>query len=155
MTCTISNSTPEFTTEAQQSKEIASRVPEILCMDDDPEVSRNIEIRLRDFRVNVTRAFFGMQGFWEATTSYPDLIIMDLAMPNGDGRFVLESLKGNTCAAAIPVIVLTGMRDRRLRHELLSLGADCFLNKPVRFEELQKAISRFVTLERRLETLDP
>jgi DNA-binding response OmpR family regulator len=126
-------------------------VPQILCVDDDPEISRSIEMRLREYLVDISRTFFGMQGFWEAVTDHPDLIIMDVAMPNGDGKFVLESLRSNSNTQAIPVIVLTGMRDAKLRHELFALGANQFLTKPIHFDELFHEISRFVDLEKRPE----
>ena len=128
---------------------VLNRPAKLLCIDDDPDISRNIELRLGDYRVEVIRAFFGMHGFWEAVTESPDLIIMDLAMPNGDGKFVLESLRTNQKTADVPVIVLTGMRDRRVRNEMFQLGADQFLRKPIRFEELLHEIGRFVTLKLR------
>lgn len=135
------------TTKAATPSSNSNRVARILCIDDDPEISRSIELRLGEFQVDVRRAFFGMQGFWEAMTDIPDLIIMDLAMPNGDGRFVLESLKNNQQTADVPVIILTGMRDKSCKRTMLSLGADQFLTKPIRFDDLFHEISRFLTLE--------
>ncbi|MCA9188919.1 MAG: response regulator [Pirellulaceae bacterium] len=126
-----------------------TEVPLILCIDDEPEVSRSIEMRLRDYLVDVSRAYFGMQGFWEAVTDRPDLILMDLAMPNGDGRFLLESLRRNSTTATIPVIVLTGMRDAHFRNELFALGANQFLQKPIAFDDLFHEMSRFVDLQKR------
>lgn len=127
------------------------KVVRILCVDDDPDISQNIQLRLSEYQVDVKRAFFGMQGFWEAITATPDLIIMDLAMPNGDGRFVLESLRNNSQTADVPVIILTGMRDKKLRSEMFKLGADQFLTKPVRFDDLFHEISRFISLQKRPE----
>ena len=123
--------------------------PTILCIDDDPDVSGAIERRLSNYDVDVVRAFHGMHGFAEALTHKPDVIVMDLAMPRGDGVTILECLRRNRQTAGIPVIVLTGMRDRRLRHKLLSLGANQFLNKPMRLDELLHELGHFVDLRER------
>lgn len=121
----------------------------ILCVDDDPDISRAIQLRLSEYQVDVVRAFFGIQGFWDAITESPDLIIMDLAMPNGDGRFMLQSLRNNPEIRNVPVIILTGMRNHTLKNEMFNLGADQFLTKPIRFDELIHEINRFVTLTKR------
>lgn len=123
--------------------------PTILCIDDDPEVSGAIERRLDRYDVHVIRAFHGMHGYAEALAHKPDAIVMDLRMPRGDGATILECLRRNQQTAAIPVIVLTGMRDRRLKHRLLNLGANEFLCKPLPLDELTRTLGRFVDLRER------
>lgn len=125
------------------------RVPRILCIDDDPEICRTLELRLGQYQAEVLVAYFGTQGFWEAITDHPDLILMDVGMPSGDGRFVLQSLRQNRMTERIPVIVLTGMRDPSLRSEMLSLGADRFLNKPIHFDVLLREMQDFVEIAKR------
>jgi len=128
-------------------------VPTILCIDDDPEVSGAIERRLSRYNVHFIRAFHGMHGYAEALTHRPDVILMDLKMPNGDGVTILECLRRNQQTAAIPVIVLTGMRDRRLKHRLLNLGAEAYLCKPLLLDDLTRTLGHFVELhERKAET---
>ncbi|MCS7467154.1 response regulator [Stieleria sp. ICT_E10.1] len=129
----------------------ATRTPRILCIDDDPEICRTLEMRLSDYQAEVLVAYFGTQGFWEAITDHPDLILMDVSMPSGDGRFVLESLRNNQATEGIPVIVLTGMRDPELHSEMLALGADRFLNKPIHFDVLLREMQSFVELSKRPE----
>ncbi len=129
----------------------ATRTPRILCIDDDPEICRTLEMRLSDYQAEVLVAYFGTQGFWEAITDHPDLILMDVSMPSGDGRFVLESLRNNQATERIPVIVLTGMRDPDLQSEMLALGADSFLNKPVHFDVLLSEMQSFVEISKRPE----
>lgn len=131
------------------------RDPRILCIDDDPEICRTLEMRLGEYQAEVQLAYFGTQGFWEAITDHPDLILMDVAMPSGDGRFVLESLRKNAMTERIPVIVLTGMRDPRLRSQLFALGADQYLTKPIHFQELLPEITRFVDLRKREAATGP
>ena len=84
--------------------------PKILCIDDDPDISFAIEQHLRRFELHVIRSFHGMHGFTLAVRELPAVIIMDLAMPQGDGVTILEWLRRNQQTARIPAIVLTGMR---------------------------------------------
>lgn len=122
------------------------RIPLILSVDDDPEISSTIAMRLRDYDVRVKQAFFGIQGFWEAVRETPDLILLDMAMPQGNGQFVLECLKRNQRSAAIPVIVLSGARDPGHRNLAFQLGAVQFMRKPVEFVQLLIEMRRHVDL---------
>jgi len=124
-------------------------IPTILCIDDDPDISRTIELRLSNFDVNVKRTFGGMQGFAFAAHVKPDVIITDLRMPMGEGEFVVESLKRNSQTTHIPVIVLSGQPGGDLPKRLCRLGAAKFFRKPVRFDELLAELSRHITLRER------
>ena len=128
---------------------VPSSTPKVLCIDDDPDISFAIEQHLRQFDLHVLRSFHGMHGFTLAVQELPAVIIMDLAMPQGDGKTILEWLRRNRQTATIPAIVLTGMRDRNLAQKLFELGADQFLTKPVRCDELVHELSRFVDVRRR------
>lgn len=132
-----------------QPNPCATRTPRILCVDDDPDIQTTIELRMRKYEVEIEHAFYGMQGIVEAAKSHPDLILMDQAMPHGNGEYLLETVKRNPATSAIPVIVLTGMRDPSLKHRLMQAGAESFLQKPVHFDELVHHISRFIDLRDR------
>ena len=119
----------------------------VLCIDDDPEISRIIQLRLSGFNTHVDRAFHGMQGHWLAMKDKPDVIIMDLGMPRGDGEYVLECLQRNEETQDIPVIVLSGRSGDDLPNRLMALGASGFLRKPCRFDELFSELSRFIELK--------
>ena len=125
------------------------KVPRILCIDDDPDVQTTIELRMRQYEVEIEHAFYGMQGIVEAVNTQPDVILMDLAMPNGDGHYLLDCIKKNSATVNIPVLVLTGMRDPALKNRLLNNGAEAFLQKPVHFDELLHQISRFIDIRER------
>ena len=79
----------------------------------------------------------------------PDLILMDLAMPHGNGEYLLDVIKRNEQTADIPVIVLTGMRDNQMKRRLMRIGAAQYLTKPLRLDDLVHEISRFVDLQER------
>ena len=127
----------------------AMPVPKVLCIDDDPDISATIMLRLSEFLVDVKRTFHGMQGFTVAAQEKPDVIITDLKMPMGEGKMVLESLKRNAQTAHIPVIVLTGQRGDDLPGCMYRLGAAKFFRKPVLFEELLRELSRHIPLQQR------
>jgi DNA-binding response OmpR family regulator len=128
------------------SDETQVRTPVIMCVDDDPGIQSAIEMRLRCYDVSVRHTYYGMQGIWESIRDSPDLIILDVAMPNGDGRYVLQCLRSNKNTARVPIIVLTGMRDPNLMRELVLAGADQYLHKPISGDQLVHQIGRFVTL---------
>src|ERR1700683_4075166 len=103
----------------------------ILIVDDDPDVRLGLHVRLKANHYNVIFAPDGMASIAEARKHMPDLIILDLGLPAGDGFSVLERLKANDSLSSIPVIVLSA-RDRTAnRDRALKAGARVFLQKPV------------------------
>ncbi|TWT37003.1 Sensor histidine kinase TodS [Posidoniimonas corsicana] len=127
----------------------ATRTPRVLCIDDDPDIHTSIELALGRYDVAVEHSYYGMQGIVDALGQGPDLIISDVAMPNGDGRYLVENLRRNTATAQTPIIVLSGMRDPAIRSRLLRDGVNAFLPKPVRSTELIRQISEFIELRER------
>jgi DNA-binding response OmpR family regulator len=108
---------------------------DILIVDDDPDMLQALQIRLKASGYDVHCAEDGMGAISEARKHAPDLIVLDLGMPAGDGFVVLDTLKTNIDLSSIPVIVLSG-RDRRANEErVLNAGARAFLQKPVQSNE--------------------
>ena len=120
--------------------------PTILCIDDDPQISESIRLRLRDYEVNVICGYFGMHGFHEAMTHKPDLIISDMKMPQGEGNVVVDCVRKNADTSHIPIVILTGQKDRPLEGQLRRQGVQDYLVKPVEFDELKSTISKYVQL---------
>jgi DNA-binding response OmpR family regulator len=103
----------------------------ILIVDDDPDVRLGLHVRLKANLYDVVFAADGIAAISEARKRMPDLIILDLGLPAGDGFSVLERLKANLSLALIPVIVVSA-RDRNANRErALKAGARAFLQKPV------------------------
>lgn len=127
------------------------KLPVVLCIDDDPNIQSAIELRLNRYEVEVQHAYYGMQGIWESVRGNPALIILDIAMPNGDGRYVLRCLRSNKNTAHVPIIVLTGMRDPQLMRDIMLAGADEYLRKPISSDELIHQIGRFIMLQKKPE----
>jgi DNA-binding response OmpR family regulator len=105
---------------------------DILIVDDDPDMRQALQIRLRANGYVVHCAEDGIGAISEARKHTPDLIVLDLGLPVGDGFVVLDRLKTNLNLSSIPVIVLSG-RDRRANQErALNAGARAFLQKPLK-----------------------
>lgn len=121
--------------------------PKVLCIDDDPAICTAVESHLSQYDVEVHTAYLGKQGIWSAVTESPDVIITDLRMPHGNGQYVIECLKGRADTSQIPVIVLTGQRDPKIKHWTMSLGVDHFLQKPLRMDRLVGLLGRWIDLK--------
>jgi DNA-binding response OmpR family regulator len=113
---------------------------DILVVDDDPDMRLALQIRLKANGYDVHCAANGTGAISEARKHRPDLIVLDLGIPDGDGFVVLDVLKKNFTLSSIPVIVLSG-RDRRANEErVLNAGGRAFLQKPVQTNEFLAVI---------------
>ena len=116
----------------------------ILVVDDDPEMRLALTIRLRANNYEVGVAHDGVSAVAEARKQMPDLILLDLGLPAGDGFTVLERLQALETLAHIPVIVVSG-RSRAANHErAINAQAKAFLQKPVKNSELLSTIQRIL-----------
>jgi DNA-binding response OmpR family regulator len=117
---------------------------DILIVDDDPDMRQALQIRLKANAYDVHCAEDGVGAISEARKHTPDLIVLDLGLPAGDGFVVLDMLKTNLHLSSIPVIVLSG-RDRRANQErALNAGARAFLQKPVQTNEFLSVIRQTI-----------
>ncbi len=73
--------------------------------------------------------------------SRPDLIILDLNLPKKDGREVLQDIKSDEALKCIPVVVLTTSQDMLDIQRCYELGANCWISKPIGFDEFIKIVS--------------
>ena len=114
----------------------------ILVVDDERDIVKALTIRLRGAGYEVVTAFDGAQGIFTAHKENPDLIILDIRMPAGNGFSVAEKLKQSTNTFTIPVIFLTGSPEKNAEKKAMVLGARFYIKKPYDPEELLDAVKR-------------
>jgi two-component system KDP operon response regulator KdpE len=126
----------------------------ILIVEDDADVRMGLHVRLK---TNNYEIFFAVDGFstlTEARKHEPDLILLDLGLPAGDGFVVMDRIKAVPALAMIPIIVLSGRAGAANRERALKAGAKAFLEKPVDNAELlaviRQALGETVKRERPL-----
>ena len=114
--------------------------PKILIVDDDPDLLKALRLRLRANNCDVVSVSDGYSVVGAAQREHPDVIILDLGLPAGDGFVVLERLQISDQLSGIPVIVLTARDPQGNEARALKAGAAAFFQKPVDNEELMNVI---------------
>jgi two-component system KDP operon response regulator KdpE len=110
-----------------------SNAPHILVIDDEPQILRAIRTILTEKQFKVTTANRGEEGLTLAATNEPDIVILDLGLPDMDGVEVCSRLREWT---QCPIIVLSVRDSERDKVAALDAGADDYLTKPFGIEEL-------------------
>ena len=110
-----------------------STAPHILVIDDEPQILRAIRTILMEKQFKVTTASRGEEGLTLAATNEPDIVILDLGLPDMDGVEVCSRLREWT---QCPIIVLSVRDSERDKVAALDAGADDYLTKPFGIEEL-------------------
>jgi len=116
----------------------------ILIVDDDPEMRLALSVRLRANSYDVCVAVDGVSAIAEARKQMPDLILLDLGLPAGDGFTVLERLQAMEALVHIPVLVVSGRNRLANQERVLAANAQGFLQKPVKNSQLLEAIARIL-----------
>jgi DNA-binding response OmpR family regulator len=114
----------------------------ILIVDDERDIVKALMIRLQGAGYDVVTAFDGAQAVFMAHKEKPDLIILDIRMPAGNGFSVAEKLKRSDHTLTIPVIFLTGSPEMNAEEKARAVGARFYIKKPYDPEELLDAIKR-------------
>ena len=114
----------------------------ILVVDDDAWILRMVTTVLEKRGYEVETACDGEEAFEKAVASPPNLLITDVMMPNMDGWSLVKALRGRPDFAFVPVIFLTALTSDDDRIRGFRLGADDYLPKPFRFEELDLRVGK-------------
>ena len=112
----------------------------ILIADDDSDLRLALSVRLRANNFDTVCAVDGYSALALALQERPDLIILDLGLPAGDGFAFLKKVKEYPALSSIPIIVLTGSNSRDDKKRSLESGAVAFLQKPHTDAELMRVI---------------
>jgi len=105
----------------------------VLVVDDEPQLVRALSINLRARHYDVNTAATGSEALKVAAAHPPDVVILDLGLPDMDGTEVIAGLRGWT---DVPVLVLSGRSDSIDKVEALDAGADDYVTKPFGMDEL-------------------
>jgi two-component system KDP operon response regulator KdpE len=105
----------------------------VLVVDDEPQIVRALRINLTARGYDVSTAASGEQALREAAASRPDVVVLDLGLPDLDGTTVIEGLRGWT---SVPIIVLSARTDSGDKVSALDAGADDYVTKPFGMDEL-------------------
>lgn len=116
------------------------RMQKILIVDDDPELRQALKLRLRANHYDTVHAVDGYSAIAQAQKEHPDLIILDLGLPAGDGFIVLERLQDDDKLSAIPVVVLTARDPQGNEQRAMQAGAAAYFQKPADNAELLDVI---------------
>lgn len=116
----------------------------ILVADDDRVVVELLSLWLRANGFVAKAAADGMQVIMGARRTPPAAIILDILMPGGTGLDVLKRLRANAATGTIPVIAMSASADPQLPDKVRELGADAFLLKPVREDEVVATLRRLL-----------
>ncbi len=108
----------------------------ILIADDDPDMVEVLTSRFRSNGYDVVGAYNGVWVVVKALKEHPDVIILDIDMPSGNGISVFEQLKKYVQTFFTPVIFITGYPSHKVRNRVIEMGADGFISKPFDAEEL-------------------
>lgn len=109
----------------------------ILVIDDEPAIRRLLKTSLSAEGYEVEEAATGEAGWLQFGRVKPDLVLLDLGLPDIDGREILKRIRG---AGLVPVIILSIRSDERGKVEALDLGADDYVAKPVGMDELNARV---------------
>jgi len=123
------------------------RLKKILVIDDEPDVVTYLAALLGDHGYQVSSALDAREGFAKAKTTRPDLITLDISMPNESGMRLLRDLQNDAETASIPVIIITGISSefqRFIATRKHLRAPDAYFEKPIDRGELLAAIRRIL-----------
>src|ERR1700676_2902505 len=112
----------------------------ILIVEDDADVRMGLHVRLKANNYDVFFAVDALSSLAEARKHEPDLILLDLGLPAGDGFLVMDRLKTVPALAIFPIIVFSGRSASANRERALKAGSKAFLENPVHNTELLAVI---------------
>jgi len=116
----------------------------VLVVDDEPEIVRVVSMRLKARGYEVLTAMDGLQATNVAIKEHPDLIILDIGMPAGDGHLVAKRLRDSAKTCSIPIIFLTAKTSEEDFMKAFDEGVSKYVTKPFDAEQLMIVVDELV-----------
>jgi two-component system, cell cycle response regulator len=132
----------------------ASSPGRILVVDDHQDNVELLRARLESWGYAVDTAADGIEALQAVEASPPDLILLDVMMPNVDGNEVARRVKQNPSLPFIPIIMQTALDSTESKVEGLEAGADDYITKPIEFAELKARLRSMLRIKRLQEELE-
>jgi CheY-like chemotaxis protein len=114
----------------------------VLVVDDDPDMVMVLGLLMKANGITALTATGGVEGLEKARADKPDVILLDIMMPDMDGYEVIKELRSDESTKGIPVIFVTARTDAEHRERAESLGADGYVTKPYERNSLMEVIRR-------------
>ncbi len=127
----------------------------ILIVEDDFDISNMLRIFFTGHGYQVDVASRGSDALEQCRKSLPDLVVLDIMLPDMDGYTVCKEMRTTTRTSHIPIIFLTQKDERSDKIAGLELGADDYITKPFDIEELKLRIGTAIRTHQRLNMTDP
>jgi two-component system, OmpR family, KDP operon response regulator KdpE len=127
-------------------------VTRVLVVDDEPQILRALRINLHARQYDVVTAGTGRGALDAASDAHPDLVILDLGLPDMDGVDVIRSLRKWT---QVPIVILSGRMNSAAKVAALDAGADDYVTKPFSVEELLARIRAVTRRTTEPELIEP
>ncbi len=118
----------------------------ILVIEDSASVRRLIEVCLRPLGVEIRSVEDGLLGLEAAKFEIPQTIVLDIGLPGMDGWEVLARLRADESTKQVRVLVLTAHAQPEMADRAAAKGADSFMTKPFRPEELRESVQELLSL---------
>lgn len=116
----------------------------ILLVDDEPDIVETVSFMLQSRNYQVSVASGGKEGLEKAQNEHPDLLLLDIMMPDIDGYDVCMKLKGDEKTKDIPIIMLTAKGESEAVLKSHSLGADDYVVKPFSLPTLLSKLKKYL-----------
>lgn len=115
----------------------------ILAIDDTPSIRTFLRISLEGHSANYHEAATAEEGVRLSEELKPDLVVLDLGLPDRDGLDILPEIKKKATNGHVPkIVILTVRKEQRIIEKAYALGADAYVTKPFLMEDLMDVIRR-------------
>jgi len=115
----------------------------ILLVEDDKKISQALSIRLRSMGFQVDSAADAVYAMNAAVRCQPEVILLDINLPGGDGFVVADRVRASHNLCSTPIIFITASKEPGLRARAAEYAASAYLEKPFQAAQLTEAIARF------------
>lgn len=110
----------------------------VVCIEDDPAIQRLLTVALQGDRMKISHSSNAAEGIDMVVRKRPDLVLLDMGLPDMDGLKVIETIRG---WSKVPIIIVSALGDEERKVKALECGADDYVTKPFGVNELAARIS--------------